>query len=70
MHDVSNVCKLFLEQPAAQNFLGWPRKNYIYPQKPDITNKPLYNTICYNMVLNKTQSKDESQKCIDYIEQE
>ena len=30
--------------------------------------QPLYNTIHYNTVLDITQFKDGSQKCIDYIE--
>ena len=32
------------------------------------TPKPFYNTIHYNMILDITQFKDGSQKCIDYIE--
>ena len=32
------------------------------------TLQPLYNTICYNTVLDITQFKDGSQKRIDYIE--
>ena len=32
------------------------------------TLRPLYNTVCYNMVLDITQFKDGSLKCIDYIE--
>ena len=28
----------------------------------------LYNTLCYNMVLNITQFKDGPQKCVDYTE--
>ena len=32
------------------------------------TLQPLYNTVCYNMVLDITWFKDGSQKCIDYIE--
>ena len=32
------------------------------------THKPLYNTVCCNMVLDIKQFKDGSQKCIDYIE--
>ena len=32
------------------------------------TLQPLYNTVCYNMILNITLFKDGSQKCIDYIE--
>ena len=32
------------------------------------TLQPLYNTVRYNTVLDITQSKDGSQKCIDYIE--
>ena len=32
------------------------------------THKSLYNTVHYNMVLNMTQIRDGSQKCIDYIE--
>ena len=32
------------------------------------TLQPLYNTVCYNTVLDITQFKDWSQKCIDYIE--
>ena len=32
------------------------------------TLQPLYNTVCYNKVLDITRFKDESQKCIDYIE--
>ena len=32
------------------------------------TLQPLYNTICYNTVLDITWFKDGSQKCIDYIE--
>ena len=31
------------------------------------TLQPLYNTIRYNMVLDITRFKDESQKCVDYI---
>ena len=34
----------------------------------DDTLQPLYNTVRYNMVLDITQFKDRSQKCIDYIE--
>ena len=34
----------------------------------DNTLKPLYNTVHYNTVLDITQFKDGSQKCIDYIE--
>ena len=36
--------------------------------KQQNTLQPLYNTVCYNTVLDITQFKDESQKCIDYIE--
>ena len=32
------------------------------------TPKPLSNTVRYNIVLDTTQFKDGSQKCIDYIE--
>ena len=32
------------------------------------TLQPLYNTVCYNTVLDITRFKDGSQKCIDYIE--
>ena len=32
------------------------------------TLKPLYNTVRYNTVLDITQFKDGSQKCVDYIE--
>ena len=32
------------------------------------TLQPLYNTICYNMVLDITRFKDGSQTCIDNIE--
>ena len=32
------------------------------------TLQPLYNTVCYNMVLDITRFKDGSQKCVDYIE--
>ena len=32
------------------------------------TLQPLYNMVCYNMVLDITRFKDRSQKCIDYIE--
>ena len=32
------------------------------------TLQPLYNTVCYNTVLDITWFKDGSQKCIDYIE--
>ena len=32
------------------------------------TLQPLYNTVCYNTILDVTQFKDGSQKCIDYIE--
>ena len=32
------------------------------------TLQPLYNMVCYNMALDITQTKDGSQKCIDYIE--
>ena len=32
------------------------------------TLQPLYNTVHYNMVLDITQFKDGSQKCIEYIE--
>ena len=34
----------------------------------DSAHKPLYNTFCYNTVLDITQLKDGPQKCIDYIE--
>ena len=30
--------------------------------------QPLYNMLCYNTVLDITQFRDGSQKCIDYIE--
>ena len=30
--------------------------------------QPLYNTVCYNAVLDITRFKDGSQKYIDYIE--
>ena len=33
-----------------------------------ITLQHLYNTVCYNTVLDITLFKDGSQKCIDYIE--
>ena len=33
-----------------------------------ITLQPLYNMVRYNTVLDITQFKDGSQKCIDYIE--
>ena len=32
------------------------------------THKSLYNTVCYNMVLDITRFKDRPQKCIDFIE--
>ena len=32
------------------------------------TFQPLYNTVRYNMILDITQFKTGSQKCIDYIE--
>ena len=32
------------------------------------TLQPLYNTVCYNTVLDIARFKDGSQKCIDYIE--
>ena len=32
------------------------------------TLQPLYNTVHYSTVLDKTRFKDGSQKCIDYIE--
>ena len=32
------------------------------------TLQPLYNTVCYNMVLDITWFKDGSKKCIDYVE--
>ena len=32
------------------------------------TLQPLYNTVCYNTVLDITRLEDGSQKCIDYIE--
>ena len=32
------------------------------------TLQPLYNTVCYNTVLDITRFKDGSQKCFDYIE--
>ena len=32
------------------------------------TQQPLYNTVCYNRVLDTTPFKDGSQKCIDYME--
>ena len=32
------------------------------------TLQPLYNTVCYNTVLDITRLRDGSQKCIDYIE--
>ena len=34
----------------------------------EVTLQPLYNMVCYNMVLDITWFKDGSQKCIDYIE--
>ena len=34
----------------------------------DGTLQPLYNTVRYNTVLDITQFKNGSQKCIDYIE--
>ena len=34
----------------------------------DTTTLPRYNTVRYDMVLDITQFKDGSQKCIDYIE--
>ena len=34
----------------------------------NITLQPLYNSVHYNTVLDITQFKDGSQKCIDYIE--
>ena len=33
-----------------------------------ITPQPLYNTVHYKRVLDITQFKDESQKCLVYIE--
>ena len=36
--------------------------------KKHVTLQPLYNTVCYNTVLDITRFKDGSQKCIDYIE--
>ena len=35
---------------------------------PPVTLQPLYNTVHYNTVLDITQFKDGSQKCIDCIE--
>ena len=35
---------------------------------PQYTLQPLYNTVRYNTVMDITQFKDGSQKCIDYIE--
>ena len=39
----------------------------LYPHSKVNTLQPLYNTVCYNTVLD-TQFKGGSQKCIDYIE--
>ena len=36
--------------------------------KKAFTLQPLYNKVCYNMVLDITWIRDGSQKCIDYIE--
>ena len=32
------------------------------------THQPLYNTVCYNTILDITQFNNGSQKCLDYIE--
>ena len=37
-------------------------------QSDQSTLQPLYNMVRYNTVLDITQFKDGSQKCIDYIE--
>ena len=39
-----------------------------FNERPQLTLQPLYNTVCYNTVLDKTWFKDGSKKCIDYIE--
>ena len=36
--------------------------------KLKVTHQPLYNTVCYNTILDITQFNNGSQKCIDYIE--
>ena len=41
---------------------------FLHPNTDCGTLQPLYNMVCYNMVLDITQFKDGSQKCIDYIE--
>ena len=37
------------------------------PSVPN-THQPLYNTVCYNTILDMTRFNNGSQKCIDYIE--
>ena len=41
---------------------------FLLRNKKNFTLQPLYNTVRYNMVLDTTQIKDRSQKCIDYVE--
>ena len=48
-------------RPKTYVFCGEVRKSINLLQ-------PLYNTVCYNTVLDITRFKDGSQKCIDYIE--
>ena len=42
-------------------------EDYAVPKEPT-THQPLYNTVCYNTILDITRFNNGSQKCIDYIE--
>ena len=53
----------FFGTPVAQSDDGHQRIN-----SKTNTLQPLYNMVCLYTVLDITQFKDGSQKCIDYIE--
>ena len=52
----------------ATKFTKGKLKAKIFTMRNKYKNKPLYNTVCYNMVLDITWFEDGPQKCIDDIE--
>ena len=66
----TGACQLLVEFASFPMYCTDTRQQYT-GQKQGMnlnTLQPLYNTVRYNTVLDITQFKDGSQKCIDYIE--
>ena len=68
---VNTVIKQILPAEDEERYLHSSFSSFIHAVEPDYnaaTLQPLYNTVRYNTVMDITQCKDGSQKCIDYIE--